>query len=129
MGKKTMIVLAAVLATGAAQAAGKDLVQENDCKLVQSQEISQVVDQVRKQTGLQLAGDQALRVEVHCMPDGASKRFVYAIRAAVEKSVSDGEQMRWTVLAQTTGYGTTGGSTALLRQVGFTVTDVIRQEP
>jgi hypothetical protein len=43
--------------------------------------------------------------------------------------VSDGEQQRWTSVAQNTGYGTTVNSASLLREVRFTVRDVIRQEP
>lgn len=129
MGKRTMILLAAALAVGAAQAAGNTLLQDSDCKLVQAQELSQVIEKAGKDTGLQLPADMALRVEVHCMPDGASNRFVYAIRAALEKSLNDGEQLRWAVLAQSTGYGATTGSAALMRQVHFTVRDVIRQEP
>jgi hypothetical protein len=124
-----MMLLASALAAGAVQAGPVNVLQDNDCKLVQAEDLSKVVQQVRQDTGLQLAKDMALRVEVHCMPDGSSKRFHYAIRAALEKSLSDGEQLRWAVLAQTTGYGATTGSAALLREVRFTVRDVIRQEP
>jgi hypothetical protein len=129
MGTKAMVLLAAGLFAGAANAATNTVLQDIDCKLVKSEDLSQVVQKVGKDTGLRLGKDMAVRAEVHCMPDGASKRFVYTIRAAIEKMVSDGEQQRWAVVAQTTGYGTTTGSAALLREVRFTVRDVIRQEP
>ena len=49
--------------------------------------------------------------------------------AAIEKQLNDGEQQRWAPVAQLTGFGTTTGSTSLLREVRFTVRDLIRQEP
>ena len=54
---------------------------------------------------------------------------MYSIRAAIEKQVNDGEAQRWAEVAQLTGYGTTAGRAALLKQVRYTVRDVIRQEP
>jgi len=129
MGTKAMVLLAAGLAAGAANAATNTVLQDIDCSLVKSQDLAQAIQKVGKDTGLRLAKDMALRAEVHCMPDGSSKRFVYTIRAAIEKMASDGEIQRWAVVAHTTGYGTTTGSAALLREVRFTLRDVIRQEP
>jgi hypothetical protein len=133
MGTKAMVLLAVGLAAGAANAATgaatNTVLQDIDCKLVKSEDLSQAIQKVGKDTGLRLSKDMAVRAEVHCMPDAGGKRFVYTIRAAIEKMVSDGEQQRWAVVAHTTGYGTTTGSAALLREVRFTVRDVIRQEP
>lgn len=129
MGTKSMMVLAAALAAGSAQAGAYTVLQDNDCKLVNAGDLQGVIAKVGKDTGLVLRKDMALRAEVLCMPDGNGKRFVYTIRATIEKMVSDGEQQRWTSIAHTTGYGTTTGSAALLREVRFTVRDVIRQEP
>jgi cell wall assembly regulator SMI1 len=129
MAKKIMMVLAAIVAAGAAQAGTYNVLQDSDCKLISRGELSLAVQKAGTDTGLNLPKDMAVRTEVHCAQDVNSKRFVYTIRAAIEKLVSDGEQQRWTVVAQNTGYGTTAGSAALLREVRFTVRDVIRQEP
>ena len=129
MGKKTIMLAAAMLAAGAAQAGTFHTLQETDCKLITRGELSKVVNKVGVDTGLKLPKDMAVRTEVQCAPDLHSKRFVYTIRAAIEKLVNDGEQQRWAVVAQNTGYGTTTGGAALLREVRFTVRDVIRQEP
>ena len=59
----------------------------------------------------------------------ARGRYVYTFRASIDKQLLDGKQQRWAPVAQHTGYGTAVGSTALLRDVHFTVRDVIRQEP
>jgi cell wall assembly regulator SMI1 len=126
--KKAFLILA-LAAAGAAQAGTYSVLQESDCKLVTPGELSQIITKVGADTGLNLPKDMALRAEVHCAPDARSKRFVYTIRAAIEKLVNDGEQQRWAQVAQLTGYGTTTGSAALLREVRFTVRDVIRQEP
>lgn len=128
--KKTALLLAAGLAMGAAQAGTPYTVMKDiDCKLVNAADLDKVVSKVGKDTGLRLSKDMAVRTEVHCMQEANSKRFVYTIRAAIEKLVGDGEQQRWAVVAQNTGYGTTTGSAALLREVRFAVRDVIRQEP
>lgn len=129
MRKAKMLLSLALLAAGAAQAGTYSVLQESDCSLVTPGQISQIVQKVGTDTGLDLPKDMALRTEVHCAPDGKSKRFVFTIRAAVDKLVSDGEQQRWASVAQLTGYGTTGGTANLLQQVRFTVRDVIRQEP
>lgn len=126
---KALGVVAAAIAVQAAHAGTYTVLQDNDCKLLQAADIAQAVQKAGKDTGLQLSKDMAVRAEVQCMPDGASKRFVYSIRAAIEKSVNDGEVQRWAVIAHTTGYGTVANSAALLREVRFTVRDVIRQEP
>ena len=127
--KRTALLLAAGLAMGAAHAGTYTVTKDIDCKLVNAADLDKVVGKVGKDTGLKLSKDMAVRTEVHCMQEANSKRFVYTIRAAIEKLVGDGEQQRWAVVAQNTGYGTTTGSAALLREVRFTVRDVIRQEP
>jgi hypothetical protein len=131
MRKALMLLplVAAAFATGAAQAGTYSVTQENDCKLVTSGELAAVIQKVGADTGLNLPKDMAIRAELHCAQDATTKRFVYSIRAALEKLVNDGEQQRWASVAQLTGYGTTAGSAALLREVRFTVRDVIRQEP
>jgi len=129
MGKRIAIVLAAGLAAGVAQAGNPTVLQDIDCKLVSAADMAKVMRKVGTDTGLALPKDMAVRTEVHCMQDGSSKQFLYTIRAAIEKMVNDGEQQRWAVVAQNTTYGRTSGSTALLREVRFTVRDVVRQEP
>ena len=130
MGIKAWMSLPlAVLVAGAAQAGTYSALQDSDCKLVTAGELSKVMQKVGKDTGLNLPKGMAVRTELHCAQDGSSKRFVYTVRATIEKLLNDGEQQRWAVVAQNTGYGTTTGSAALLREVRFTVRDVIRQEP
>lgn len=127
--RKAMMPGLLALAAGAAQAGTYSAMQENDCKLVTPGQLSEVIRKVGKDTGLNLPKDMAIRTEVRCTPDANSKRFVYTIRAAIEKLVNDGEQQRWAQVAQLTGYGTTANGAGLLREVRFTVRDVIRQEP
>lgn len=127
--RKAMMPGLLALAAGAAQAGTYSATQENDCKLVTPGQLSEVIQKVGKDTGLNLPKDMAIRTEVRCTPDANSKRFVYTIRAAIEKLVNDGEQQRWAQVAQLTGYGTTANGASLLREVRFTVRDVIRQEP
>jgi hypothetical protein len=126
--RKSMLLLA-LMAAGAAQAGTYAVVQESQCAIVTPGELSQAIQKAGKDTGLDLPKGMSIRAELHCSPDGKSKRYVYLIRASVEKMVNDGEHQRWTTVAHLTGYGTTAGSAALLRQVSFTVRDVIRQEP
>ena len=127
--RKAMMLGLLALAAGAAQAGTYSALQENDCRLVTPGQLSEVIQKVGKDTGLNLPKDMAIRTEVRCTPDANSKRFVYTIRAAIEKLVNDGEQQRWAQVAQLTGYGTTANGASLLREVRFTVRDVIRQEP
>lgn len=130
MIKAKMLLPLVLLAAGAAQAGTYSVTQESHCAVVTAGELSKVVRKVGADTGLNLPKDMAIRAELHCAPDGNTKRFVYTIRAALEKLVNDGETQRWASVAQLTGYGTTaGGSAAMLREVRFTVRDVIRQEP
>jgi hypothetical protein len=129
MRKSKMLLAVALLAAGAAQAGTYSVVQANDCSIVSAGELAQVIQKVGKDTGLDLPRDMAVRAELHCARDGKSSRYVYSIRAAVEKLVNDGEQQRWAPVAHLTGYGTTANSTALLQQVRFTLRDVVRQEP
>ena len=127
--KRTALLLAAGLAMGAAHAGTYTVMKDIDCKLVSAADLDKVVGKVGKDTGLKLSKDMAVRTEVHCMQEANSKRFVYTIRAAIEKLLNDGEQQRWASVVQHTGYGTTASAAALLREVRFTVQDVIRQEP
>ena len=129
MNKSKMLLALALLAAGAAQAGSYSVVQSSDCSIVSAGELAQVIQKVGKDTGLALPKDMAIRAELHCAQDGKSSRYVYSIRAAVEKMVHDGEQQRWAPVAHLTGYGTTANSAALLQQVRFTVRDVVRQEP
>lgn len=123
----------AACVAGAAQAGTYTVLQDSDCPLVSAGELAQVVRKVGLATGLDLPKDMALRAELLCSQDlrykGREVRYVYTFRAAIEKQLSDGEQLRWTPVVQHTGYGSTAGSTAMLRDVGFTVRDLVRQEP
>ncbi|HEY0824719.1 MAG TPA: hypothetical protein VGD76_13095, partial [Ramlibacter sp.] len=118
MRKATMLGLLA-FAAGAAQAGTYSVLQENDCKLVTPGQLQEAIHQAGKDTGLDLPRGMALRAELHCTRDANSKRFVYTIRAAIEKLVNDGEQQRWAQLAHLTGYGTTATAASLLREVRF----------
>ena len=116
---------------GAAHAGTYSVLQESDCPLVSSGELQRAITKVGKANGLDLPRDMALRAELRCAAQGkgASARFVYVFRAAIEKQLADGEMQRWAPVAELTGYGTTGGAAPLLRDVSFTVRDLIRQEP
>jgi hypothetical protein len=126
--KKALILPLLVLAS-AAQAGAYSVLQESDCALINKTDLATAVRKAGTATGLDLPKDMALRADLRCALDGKTARYVYTIRASIEKQVSDGEQMRWTPVAQHTGYGTASGSTQMLRQVHFTVRDVVRQEP
>ena len=130
--KKALMLSLLMLACAGAQAGSYSVLQESDCPLVSGTELSKAVRNAGTATGLDLPKDMALRAELHCAVNanaGAGARYVYTFRAAIEKQVSDGEQMRWIPVAHHTGFGTTSGSTPMLRQVHFTVRDLIRQEP
>lgn len=132
MNKAMMLLPVLAFAACAAQAGTYSVLQESDCPLVSAGELSKAVQKAGEATGLDLPKDMALRTEIRCAVDGkagANARYVYTFRAAIEKQVSDGERMRWAPVAQQTGFGTTTGSTPLLRQVHFTVRDLVRQEP
>jgi hypothetical protein len=132
MKKASMSLLALALASaaaGAAQAGTYAVQPESNCPGISADALAQVVRKVGTASGLDLPKDMALRAELHCAPDGKGGRLVYTVRAAIEKQLADGETLRWAPVAQLTGYGTAAGSSAVLRQVGFTVHDVIRQEP
>lgn len=128
MKKALMLLPFAALAMGAAQAGTYSVLQDSDCPLVTKGQLSQAVQKAGASTGLDLPRDMVLRTELHCASD-RNGRFVYTIRAAIEKQLNDGEQQRWAPVAYLTGYGSTRAGSALLRQVQFTVQDVIRQEP
>lgn len=130
MGKASMLA-AALLFAGAAQAGTYSVLPETDCPLVTTGELQQAVTKVGKANGLDLPRDMALRAELRCTVQGkgARARFVYTFRAAIEKQLADGELQRWAPVAQLTGYGTTASAKPLLRDVSFTVRDLIRQEP
>ncbi|MFC5498020.1 hypothetical protein ACFPOE_10790 [Caenimonas terrae] len=132
MKKAMMLLPVLALAAGIAQAGAYSVLQESDCPLVSAAELSKAVRNAGAVTGLDLPKDMALRAELHCTVDGKAgrgARYVYTFRAAIERQVSDGEQLRWMPVAANTGFGTTGGSSSMLRQVHFTVRDLVRQEP
>jgi hypothetical protein len=126
MNKVGILVAAAALAAGLAQAGSYSVQQHNECPLVSATELSKTVQNAGGTTGLDLPKDMVLRTELRCALDAkSSSRYVYTIRASLEKQVGDG----WAPVAQLTRYGTTSASTALLREVHFTARDLIRQEP
>lgn len=130
--KKALILPLLVLASAAAQAGVYSVLQASDCPAVNATELSKAVRGAGAATGLDLPKDMALRAELQCAVNGKATgdaRYVYTFRAAIEKQVSDGEQMRWIPVAHHTGYGTAGGGAPMLRQVHFTVRDLVRQEP
>jgi hypothetical protein len=130
MKKALMLLLPlALLAAGAAQTGTYSVLQESDCPLLTAGELAKAVNQVGAANGLDLPRDMVLRAELHCASHGRAAGYVYTFRASIEKQLADGDLQRWTPVAQLTGYGTTAGSTTLLRDVSFTVRDVIRQEP
>jgi len=129
MIKASMLLLALVGAgAGAAQAGTYETQQESDCPGISAGALREEVRRVGTAAGLDLPQDMALRTELHCSPAGKGG-FVYTVRAAIEKQLADGETLRWAPVAQLTGFGTAAGRSAVLRQVAFTVRDVIRQEP
>jgi hypothetical protein len=130
MGKASFVAIALLFA-GAAQAGTYSVLQETDCPLVSAGELQRAINKVGKANGLDLPRDMALRAELRCTAQGkgAQARFVYTFRAAIEKQLADGEMQRWATVAQLTGYGTTASATPLLRDVSFTLRDLIRQEP
>jgi hypothetical protein len=130
MKKASMLLLALVSAAAGAAQAGTYAVQpDSDCPGISADALAQEIRKAGAAAGLDLPKDMAVRAELHCTPEGKGGRFVYTVRAAIEKQLADGETLRWAPVAQLTGYGTAAGSSAVLRQVGFTVRDVIRQEP
>lgn len=129
MKKASMLLLALVsAAAGAAQAGTYAIQNESDCPGVSASAVMEEMHKAGMATGLDLPQDMALRTELRCTEEGKG-RYVYTVRATIEKQLADGETMRWAPVAQLTGFGTAKGSSAVLRQVGFTVRDVIRQEP
>jgi hypothetical protein len=130
MKKASMLLLALVSAAAGAASAGTYAVEpQSDCPGISADALAQEVRKAGAASGLDLPKDMAVRAELHCAPEGKGGRFVYTVRAAIEKQLADGETLRWAPVAQLTGYGTAAGRGAVLRQVGFTVRDVIRQEP
>lgn len=132
MKKALMLLPVMAFAAGAAQAGAYSILQEADCPLVSAAQLTQAVRKAGAASGLDLPRDMALRAELRCAVDGRAAvgaRYVYTFRAAIEKQVAVGEQLLWVPVAHHTGFGTAGGGTPLLRQVHFTVRDLIRQEP
>lgn len=127
MKKITMLLGLVAACAGAAHAGTYNVRQAVECPAVSSGQLAEAVQQAGKTTGLDLPKDMVLRTELRCTPDG--KRFLYAFRAAIEKQVADGEQLRWAPVADLTAYGSAAGGAALLREVRFTVRDLVRQEP
>ena len=132
MKKALMLLPMAALVVGAAQAGTYSVVQESDCPLVTAGELSKAIHNAGLATGLNLSKDMTLRAELRCALEGkpaGGARYVYTFRAAIEKQLADGEALRWAPVAQLTGFGTAAAGAPLLRQVQFTVRDLIRQEP
>jgi hypothetical protein len=130
--KRALILLPLAALCGAAQAGTYTVLQDTDCPIVSKADLAGTVRKAGAATGLDLPKDMALRTELRCAIDGktaAGPRYVYTFRASIERQVSDGEHQRWMPVAHHTGFGTATGSAAVLKQVGFTVRDVIRQEP
>jgi hypothetical protein len=127
MKKITMLLVLGAASAAAAHAGSYNVRQGVECPLVSSGQLAEAVQQAGRTTGLDLPRDMVLRTELRCTADG--KRFLYAFRASIEKQVADGEQLRWAPVADLTAYGSAAGSSALLRQVRFTVRDLVRQEP
>lgn len=130
--RKAWMLLPVAAFAAAAQAGTYAVLQETDCPAIGAADLLQEIHKAGVATGLDLPKDMALRAELRCARDGKSARgvrYVYTIRAAIAKQLMDGEIMRWAPVAELTGFGTATGSSALLRQVGFTLRDVIRQEP
>ena len=129
MKKVGMLLALAGLCAGA-QAGTYAVLQETDCPLITKGELASAIQRAGKTTNLDLPKDMTLRAELRCALDkAAGGRYVYTFRATIEKQLADGEQQRWATVAQHTGYGTAKASAALLREVQFTVRDLIRQEP
>ena len=108
------------------------MLQESECPLISGAQLSKAERNAGALTRPDLPKDMALPAELHCTVGGKAwrgARYVYTLRAAIERQVPDGKQLRWTPVAANTGFGTTAGSAAMLRQVHFTVRDLVRQEP
>ena len=131
MAKVSMLMAAVLFAAGAAHAGTYSVQQVSECPLVSAGELQQALQKVGKAHGLDLPRGTVLRAELRCAAQGkaAGAPWVYTVRATFEKQVADGDFQRWTPVAQLTSYGTTAGGAALLRDVSFTVRDLIRQEP
>ena len=132
MTKIPMLIVPLALAAAAANAEPYSAVHDSQCPLITASELSRSIQKVSAASGLALAQDMALRTELQCSAIGKplrGARYVYTFRAAIEKQLADGEQQRWAPLAQLTGFGTARTSAFLLRQVEFTLRDLIRQEP
>jgi hypothetical protein len=132
MTKISMLLAPLALVAAAVHAGPYSAVHDSDCPLISAGELSKSIQKVGTATGLALAKDMALRAELRCSAIGKplrGARYVYTFRAAIEKQLVDGEQQRWAPVAQLTGFGTAPGSAFLLRQVEFTLRDLIRQEP
>lgn len=132
MKKALMLLPLAALVAGGAQAGTYAVVQQSECPLVTAGELSKAIHNAGLATGLNLSKDMTLRAELRCALEGkpaAGARYVYTFRAAIDKQLADGEALRWAPVAQLTGFGTAAATAPLLRQVQFTVRDLIRQEP
>ena len=128
--KKAFILLA--LAAGAAQAGSYAVVQDSECPLVSAEQLSAAIRKAGSATNLDLPRDMQLRTELRCEPTrkhAGRMNYVYTFTAAIEKQVAEGDGQRWAQVAHVTGYGNTTVRSKLLREVRFTVRDVVRQEP
>lgn len=130
--KKTIMLAAFAASATAAQAGPYAVLQEAECALVSAAQLATAIREAAVSTGLALPRDMALRAELRCASDGKSggrTRYVYTMRVALDKQVADGDLLRWAPVAQLTGYGSATDGKLLLRQAGFTLRDLIRQEP
>jgi hypothetical protein len=125
--RKTLMLLSLAAAAGAANAGTYAIRQDASCPLVTAGELTRAIDQAARSTNLDLPKDMAVRGELHCTVRRGT--HAYSFRASIEKQVADGDNLRWAPVAYVTSFGQARDRDALLKQVTFTVGDVIRQEP
>ena len=127
--RKTFTALCLGLFAAAAAQAGTFAVhQQLDCPIVAADDLFRAAQRVAAANGLDLPRDMALRTELQCAANGKAG-YVYTFRAAIEQQVGDVQGQRWAGIVHLTGYGTVPNRAALLRNVSFTLRDLIRQEP
>jgi hypothetical protein len=127
MKKALMLLSLVAAAAGTAHAGTYSIMQDASCPLVTAGELTLAIDQAARSTNLDLPRDMAVRGELHCTAQRGGHAFSF--RASIEKQVADGDHLRWAPVAYVTSFGKAGNRAALLKQVSFTVGDVIRQEP
>ena len=127
--KKTIALSLALFAATAAQAGSYAVHQQVDCAIVSADDLYQAVHSAGRANGFDLPRDMALRTELQCTKARGGAGYTYTFRAAIEQQVGDVQGQRWAGIVHLTGYGTAASRGALLREVSFTVRDLIRQEP